>query len=114
MELHEACAALSALAQPSRLELFRLLVSSGEDGMVAGEISAELGIPKPTLSFHLKELCVTGMISPERHGRSITYRINIEGVRGLMDFLTEDCCQGRPDLCSLQTESFNSLPTNLL
>ena len=81
MELHEATAALSALAQTSRLELFRLLVKSGADGMVAGEISEELEIPKPTLSFHLKELTATGLISSERHGRSITYRINVDGIR---------------------------------
>ena len=114
MELQEATAALSALAQTSRLELFRLLVKSGADGMVAGEISEELEIPKPTLSFHLKELTATGLISSERHGRSITYRINVDGIRGLMDFLTEDCCQGRPDLCNISTSSSDSLPTNLL
>ena len=114
MELQKAATALSALAQPSRLELFRLLVITGEDGMCAGEISEELGIPKPTLSFHLKELNTAGLISPERHGRSITYRVHIEGIRDLMDFLTQDCCQGRPELCNLHSEASNDLPTNLL
>ena len=114
MEIQEASTALSALAQPSRLELFRLLVISGEDGKCAGEISKELDIPKPTLSFHLKELNTAGLISSERHGRSITYRVNIEGIRGLMDFLTQDCCQGRPELCNISNGSSDSLPTNLL
>ena len=114
MELLEASSALSALAQPSRLELFRVLISSGEEGMIAGQLSEQLGIPKPTLSFHLKELSNTGLITAQRNGRSINYRIDVDHVRELMDFLTEDCCQGRPDLCNIKTDSFNSLPTNLL
>ena len=114
MELQEASAALSALAQPSRLELFRLLVNADEEGMNAGKISEELEVPKPTLSFHLKELTTAGLISPERHGRSITYKIDVDGIRRLMDFLTEDCCQGRPELCHTRSESSNQLPTNLL
>ena len=114
MELHNASNALSALSQTSRLELFRLLVISGDDGMPAGQISTELNIPKPTLSFHLKELSTAGLILAERHGRSITYKINIEGIRELMEFLTEDCCQGRADLCNLSNNSTNTLPTNLL
>lgn len=114
MELQDASNALSALSQTSRLELFRLLVISGDEGMPAGQISLELDIPKPTLSFHLKELCTAGLITSKRHGRSITYKINIDGIRNLMEFLTDDCCQGRPELCNLQNESSNSLPTNLL
>ena len=114
MELQEATAALSALAQPSRLELFRLLVNAGKEGMNAGKISEELEIPKPTLSFHLKELSTAGLITPERHGRSITYKLHVNGTRGLMDFLTEDCCQGRPELCHIRSESSNQLPTHLL
>lgn len=99
MELNGAVTALSALAQPSRLEVFRLLVKSGQNGLCAGEISLELGIPKPTLSFHLKELNHAGLIRSERNGRSIIYQLHIEGMSGLMNFLTEDCCQGRPELC---------------
>lgn len=114
MEIEEATHALAALAQTSRLELFRLLVVSGDEGLPAGKISSELGVPKPTLSFHLKELTTTGLITSERHGRSITYKINVEGIRELMDFLTQDCCQGRPELCNISTVSSDSLPTNLL
>lgn len=99
METTEAASALSALAQPNRLEVFRLLVRCGEDGLCAGDISGRLGIPKPTLSFHLKELSHAGLVSSERRGRSIIYRLNVTGMRNLMAFLTEDCCQGRPELC---------------
>ncbi len=100
MKLNEAAATLSALAQPSRLEVFRLLVKYGEQGVCAGDISNQLNIPKPTLSFHLKELSQAGLVTSERDGRSIIYRLNVKGMKDLMVFLTEDCCQGRPELCS--------------
>ena len=104
MEIKEASAALAALAQPSRLEVFRLLVKYGEKGRSAGEISDELDLPKPTLSFHLKELTNSGLITSERHGRSIVYQLHIAGMQSLMTFLTEDCCQGRPELCSTSND----------
>ncbi|MGJ8675910.1 MAG: ArsR/SmtB family transcription factor [Akkermansiaceae bacterium] len=100
METKEAAIALTALAQPSRLEVFRLLVRHGESGLSAGEISEALEIPKPTLSFHLKELTTAGLVDSERDGRSIIYRLHISGMQALMTFLTQDCCQGRPELCS--------------
>lgn len=103
MKLNEAASALSALAQPSRLEVFRLLVQCGEEGMCAGDISEQLSIPKPTLSFHLKELTHAGLVQSARHGRSIIYQLHIAGMSRLMHFLTEDCCQGRPELCSPET-----------
>ena len=99
MKLNEAANALSALAQPNRLEVFRLLVRCGEQGICAGDISTQLSIPKPTLSFHLKELVQAGLIASQRDGRSIIYRLNVTGMKDLMTFLTEDCCQGRPELC---------------
>ncbi len=98
MELNEAVTALAALAQPSRLEVFRLLVKSSTR-LCAGEIAKALQVPKPTLSFHLKELTHAGLLEAERDGRSIYYQIRSDGMRDLMDFLTEDCCQGRPELC---------------
>ena len=104
MELNEASATLSALAQPSRLEVFRLLVKYGEQGACAGDISKQLNIPKPTLSFHLKELSQAGLIDSERNGRSIIYQLNVTGMRDLMTFLTEDCCQGHPELCSTDND----------
>lgn len=97
MEIREAAEALGALAQPSRLAVFRLLVSSGP--LCAGDLAEELALPKPTLSFHLKELTRAGLIGAEREGRVIYYRVSTQGFRELMEFLAEDCCQGRPDLC---------------
>lgn len=101
MEIGQATAALSALSQESRLRAFRLLVRVGPDGMSAGSIAHDLEIPAPTLSFHLKELANAGLVTARRDGRSIVYSPNIDGIRGLMAFLTEDCCQGRPELCAV-------------
>ncbi|MGI9239587.1 MAG: ArsR/SmtB family transcription factor [Verrucomicrobiales bacterium] len=99
MKITDAVTSLSALAQPSRLEVFRLLVRTGEAGLCAGEIAQLLELPKPTLSFHLKELAQADLIEAQRDGRTINYRVRVEGFRELMGYLTEDCCQGRPDLC---------------
>lgn len=99
MEINEAVAALASLAQPARLRVFRLLVKAGEEGMCAGDLSKELDVPKNTLSFHLKELVNSDLVTSARDGRSIIYRLREGGIRELMRFLTEDCCQGRPDLC---------------
>ena len=92
MEINEAVGCLAALAQPSRLEIFRLLVKAGEPGMCAGDIAAHLELPKPTLSFHLKELAHAELVDQQRDGRSIIYRVRVDGIRDLMGFLTEDCC----------------------
>lgn len=99
MKLNDAVTALNSLAQPARLKVFRLLVKSPDGGMCAGDISRKLGLPKPTLSFHLKELSHAGLIVSEREGRSIKFSIRERGIQQLMTFLTEDCCQGRPELC---------------
>ena len=99
MELKEAVTVLGSLAQPARLQAFRLLVKAGENGMCAGDLSKELEVPKNTLSFHLKELARADLVTSERSGRSIIYRLRENGIRQLIQFLTEDCCQGRPDLC---------------
>ncbi|YCM43235.1 metalloregulator ArsR/SmtB family transcription factor [Verrucomicrobiaceae bacterium 227] len=99
MKLKEAVQALAALAHESRLEVFRLLVKEGPGGICAGDLSRTLDIPKPTMSFHLKELSSSGLIESERMGRSVKYRLKNEGMRKLMQFLSEDCCQGRPELC---------------
>lgn len=99
MELNEVVTGFGALAQPARLQVFRLLVKAGDEGMCAGDLSREMGIPKNTMSFHLKELVNAKLISSERNGRSITYTLHKEGIRQLLQFLMEDCCQGRPDLC---------------
>ncbi|MEZ5300864.1 MAG: helix-turn-helix domain-containing protein [Verrucomicrobiales bacterium] len=105
MESKDAVAALAALAQEARLAVFRLLVVAGEDGMGAGAIADQLGIPKATLSFHLKELTHAGLIDAERQGRAIIYRLRVGGIRGLLGFLLEDCCQGRAELCDVAAGS---------
>ena len=102
MEINQAVAALTALAQESRLRVFRLLVPAGVEGIPAGEIAEELGLPAATLTFHLKELVHGGLIESRREGRSIRYSLRVEGMRELLDFLTHDCCKGRPELCEVQ------------
>ena len=99
MKTPEASIALFALAQESRLEVFRLLAKNSPDGLCAGDLSRALDIPKPTLSFHLKELSTAGLIDSEKNGRSIKYRLQDKRMSQLMTFLTEGCCQGRPELC---------------
>lgn len=100
MKLNKAVDALSALAQPSRLEVFRLLARHGSQGLCAGDISKQLGIPKPTLSFHLKELHQASLIDSEKQGRSIVYRLNTITMQSLLTYLSQDCCQGQPELCA--------------
>lgn len=99
MKNHDAVRALSALAQEHRLEIFRLLVRQGTDGLPAGEIGARVGIGSTGASFHLKELERAGLIKARREGRFIRYAFNAEAMRDLLGFLTRDCCQGRPELC---------------
>ena len=111
MKLNDAVRALTALAQPSRLQVFQLLAARGDLGLCAGSISKQLKIPKPTLSFHLKELSQAGLIDSKRDGRSITYYLHVEGMRRLMAFLSKDCCQGRPDLCAPTRVSPPASPT---
>lgn len=94
MEKQLAVSALAALAQETRLDVFRLLVRSGPAGLAAGEIGAELGIPSATLSFHLKELRSAGLVLCEREGRSRIYRPDFAAMQQLLGFLTESCCQG--------------------
>lgn len=99
MEEKQAIQALAALAQESRLRVFRLLVRSGTRGLSAGRIAEVLGIAAATLSFHLKELVRASLIVDRRNGRSIIYSLNVAGMRSLLAFLAEDCCEGRPELC---------------
>jgi DNA-binding transcriptional ArsR family regulator len=94
----EAVSALSALAQETRLSLFRYLVTAG-DAVPAGQIAEALGVPAPTLSFHLKELERAGLITSKRESRLIRYCANYSGMRDLIEFLTLDCCRGHPEVC---------------
>lgn len=99
MEECQAVRALAALAHESRLRVFRLLAKQGDIGMPAGKIAEELGLPAPTLSFHLKELLNAELVVDRRAGRSVIYAIQAVHTRSLLDFLLEDCCGGNPSLC---------------
>lgn len=111
MELNEAVDALGALAQESRLSIFRLLIEQGEEGMAAGEIAEHLGGPPNTLSTHLGILSRSGLIQSRRVGRSIIYSVDLAGTQKLFTYLLQDCCQGRPELCApLSAKSSNCLP----
>jgi len=101
METSQAAASLAALSQESRLRAFRLLVRAGPDGLSVGAIASSLGVPPATLSFHLKELTHAGLVRAKRDGRSVIYSPDVGGIRELMSFLTEDCCQGHPELCAV-------------
>ena len=105
MDISKATRALGALSQESRLEAFRLLVRSSIDGMAAGEIARGLNIPHNTMSSHLSILVNAGLINSRREGRSIIYSIDFDGTRELLSFLMQDCCQGRPEVCSSLLES---------
>ena len=94
MEKQDAIAALDALAQETRLDIFRLLVRAGSEGMPAGAIGEALGVPSATLSFHLKELKNAAVVSCEREGRSLIYAPEFRTMEGLLRFLTDNCCQG--------------------
>jgi ArsR family transcriptional regulator len=94
-----AIGALGALAQETRLEIFRLLVGKGPEGLPAGEIGDRLHQPSPTLSFHLNQLRFAGLVTSRRKSRSIIYSANFEAMNALIAYLTENCCGGRPELC---------------
>jgi DNA-binding transcriptional ArsR family regulator len=100
MKLTLAISGLSALAQESRLAVFRLLVKAGPEGVAAGEIARELMITPSTLSAQLNVLAHAGIVSNRRDGRSIIYSANYHYMTELLVYLMEDCCQGRPEICA--------------
>ncbi len=95
MDTKTAVRLLAALAQDSRLEVFRLLVQAGPDGLAAGDIAERLGIPPSTLSFHVKALSHAGLIGSRQASRFVYYFANFEAMTGLLAFLGENCCGGR-------------------
>ncbi len=99
MENIAAIRAFAALAQENRLAIFRHLVAAGPNGVSAGDIGKAVGVSPTSLSFHLKELDRAGLVTQRRHGRFIHYALHVEGVRRLIEYLTEDCCGGHPELC---------------
>lgn len=91
--------ALGALAHETRLAVFRMLVKAGPDGMIAGAIAERQGVPPSTMSHHLATLERAGLVLSERESRLIHYRANYPGMRRLLMFLMQDCCQGAPEMC---------------
>ncbi|MHB1541999.1 MAG: ArsR/SmtB family transcription factor [Steroidobacteraceae bacterium] len=92
MKSQDAIGALSALASEARLAVFRLLVKRGPDGYTPSELSRRLGVPSPTLSFHLRELLNAGLVVGRRDGRNLFYSPNLERMQSLVGFLTDNCC----------------------
>jgi DNA-binding transcriptional ArsR family regulator len=95
MKTSEAVDSLAALAQETRLTVFRLLVRHAPDGLPAGAIARRLGLPGPTLSFHLNVLAATGLVEAHKNGRSIAYSADLASANRLTNFLMESCCGGR-------------------
>src|ERR1700759_880678 len=100
METSEAVTALAALAQDNRLDIFRLLVRAGPDGMAAGQVAETLNVAPNTLTFHFDRLRVAGLVTVRREGRSMIYAARYETMNDLLGFLTENCCQGAPCLAA--------------
>ncbi|QCI63997.1 ArsR/SmtB family transcription factor [Phreatobacter stygius] len=100
MDSEAAILALAALAQPTRLEAFRLLVSRQPDGVPSGELARLMDVPQNTMSAHLAVLSRAGLIIGERQSRSILYRADLGGFHALTLFLLRDCCGGRPEVCA--------------
>ncbi len=101
MEKSAALASLAALAQESRLDVFRLLVQAGDRGLPAGQIGDRLGLPAATLSFHLTQLRQAGLVTFRREGRSLIYMAEYAAMNGLLAYLTENCCQGDAAACGM-------------
>src|ERR1700756_106285 len=100
MEQTDAVAALAALAQDNRLEIFRLLVRAGRDGMPAGQVAEALDLAPNTLTFHFDRLRGAGLVTVRRDGRSMIYAARYDTMNALLGYLTENCCQGRSDRCA--------------
>jgi DNA-binding transcriptional ArsR family regulator len=107
MESQNVILALAALAQSTRLDVFRLLVTHEPDGLPAGDIARELAVPHNTMSSHLGILSRSGLIHSERRSRSIIYRADLAKLRDVVTFLLKDCCGGHPGLCAPLIESLS-------
>ena len=100
MDVSHAVAALGALAQESRLKVFRLLIRAGRRGMAAGDIARTLHVPHNTMSSHLAILSRAKLVNARKESRSVIYGVDLEGTRALLSFLVQDCCQGEPAVCT--------------
>ena len=105
METEAAILALAALAQCTRLDVYRLLVRHEPEGLPAGEVARLLAVPQNTMSAHLGVLSRAGLVTARRTGRSIVYRADLARFQAVMAFLVNDCCDGRPEICTPLIES---------
>jgi DNA-binding transcriptional ArsR family regulator len=112
MEKSDAISALAALAQETRLDVFRLLVQAGPDGVPAGQIGERLGLPSTTLSFHLNQLKHAGLVTFRREGRSLIYGAEYASMNELLAYLTENCCQGDVASCGVNVCDSSALVPN--
>ena len=110
MQSADAILAFEALSSPTRLALFRLLVRHAPEGLVAGELANSLGISATNLSFHLKALSHAGLATASAEGRFLRYRAQLERMNAVVAFLTEECCQGRPELCGMDANKPAAAP----
>ena len=100
MKSDQVVKALAALAQPTRLAIYRMLVAAGKDGMAAGQVAEKLNAPPASLSFHFKALNHAGLVESTQDGRFIYYAANFDVMNGLVDYLTENCCAGDSAQCA--------------
>ena len=100
MKKPDAVAALAALAQDSRLDVYRLLVQAGPEGLPAGQVATALGLAPNTLTFHFDRLRSAGLVTVRREGRSMIYAARFETMNALLGYLTENCCKGAPESCA--------------
>jgi ArsR family transcriptional regulator, arsenate/arsenite/antimonite-responsive transcriptional repressor len=110
MKAEAAIVSLSALASEARLAVYRLLVKRGPDGYTPGELVEHLGVPAPTLSFHLRGLVQAGLVVSRRNGRHLHYSANFQRVRDLVEFLTENCCSLADTDCASECQSQGASP----
>ena len=103
MKSSQVVKALSALAQPTRLAIYRLLVTSGPEGMAAGQVAEKLKLAPATLSFHFKTLSHAGLVGSRQDGRFIYYTANFAVMNDMLAYLTENCCAGNPDACKVSS-----------
>ncbi|TXG96435.1 MAG: transcriptional regulator [Nevskiaceae bacterium] len=104
MDQRQALDAFAALSQETRLQIVRILVVAGPDGMAAGALAEKVEVSPSNISFHLKELEHSGLVAAQRQSRSIIYTANYEALGGLVRFLMEDCCSGHPEICAPAAE----------
>ena len=105
MDPENAILTLAALAQPTRLDVFRLLVQHEPEGLAAGDIAKMLAVPQNTMSSHLSILSRAGLVSAQRFSRSIVYRADLTRLQAVVLFMLKDCCDGRPEICTPLVES---------